>query len=333
MTKALNESEDLFPGLTASAFDEHNTLRSNKRPPDQQSEWLDNQIERVEFLEKHVNSQFNRTKQSMKNNDVFIQSWNAVSGNVEYKSIAGFEAQFPLTYDILVNVYFDPNSPAKVDIPKYVMKMERLLERRNDLKAQLKKIKTRASTARRMATANNMKKRKESATRTTIPESSIPKTIVVKYFDGSQYPGGKSTPFEWEGERKTNPYWDTMLNSRGRGATVYKYAGHPAHFDWQKREKTSFFLLSKLVENLGLPELSVLYAQRNKDGGEVVYYMENADKSAQILKSSQHGVMYVYIQDTKLDTWEKFVDIKMVRKWREELDLNAELIKKYGKKP
>ena len=321
MTKSLNETEDMFPGLDTSVFDEHNTLQNTKRSRTEQADRVDNQLERLKTLYDHSEKQYQRARQAMTSNDLLISSYAAGSNDIEYSTVAWVQSKYPSAYGIVDGYYFNPQSPAATDLPRYVAALDRTLAHKLNLSAKLKKLKATAGRIRRAAASEDAKQQKASASTSAISEKSIPKIIPVKYFENNG----------WVTKDLDNPYW----SSTSKKATVVleKYAGHPAHYNWQKREKTSFFLLSKLVKELGLPELSILYFKRLESRWtRVAMYMENADVSFQYFLGDW-SVNGVYTKDTKASVYGGIVDNRTITDIKKAIDKTATELKKHGKKP
>ena len=320
---ASSTNDDMFPGVSSSAFDEHNTTRNLKRMPSDESDWLDKNVEHLTSL-LNFNENIRRDIiLEMAAGGIFKSRHSTIPGDKKYTDLLGI-TKYPHASNYLVRYYYSPTGKEFKNIHKYVARLDAVLEHIIELKAKLKKLKTKASTTRRKASAAEMKMLQGTASKTLIPESSIPNTFRVRYFFGVGY---KHTN-KWVTEIKANPYYSSYIAR----IVTESYSGHPAHFDWKGREKASFFLLSKLVRNLGLPALDVLYLKRHEKTKHAVFYMANTDKSFQMFKA-EYGNTEFYIKDTLIDTWENSISNESIVNIKEAMARNDKQIKKYGKKP
>jgi len=329
ITNSLLEAEDdLFPGLTSSAFDEHNKLKV-KRPQLEELDRVEGQLERLDALRKSSDDRISRMLQDLRKQKLFLPKWQTVAGQVMYETLPWIAAKFPAAAKALEGFSFDSTINSVNSIPPVVAKIDQAFGRREQIKQKLKKMRAKGTRLRKVASSSEIDRQKKENPVGTIPESQIPKQFRAVYF-GDQYMkhGG-----EWKTEDFNNPYFEDKANT----SVITHFAGHPAHFQWQKREITQYLMLSNFVKKLGLPELSVLYLKRivalNNGKESLRYYMANSDKSFQFTRS-QWGSNTIYTKDTRINNYNTNFNISFIIDAKKEIAETVDALKKFkGKKP
>ena len=316
----LKETEDMFPGIGPSAFDEHNTTRTTKLSAYDELDRLDKYVTHLNSLLFHHETIQRQIRTKMQNGDILQNNYTKNIGDKAYKEVPNMGAQYPLAFKELEDYYFNSKGPEFPNIRSHIAKLDHVLGRLGVLEPQMKKLKTKASTIRRKATAIEIKRQKDASSSASIPDTAIPKTFAVKYY--SPNTGA------WTSKNVDNPYFSAYRKK----IAISSYAGHPAHFAWKGREKTTFFLLSKLVKELGLPELDVMYYKTFNKVKFPAFYMANADKSFQLMQGD-YGAKKFYMKDALKESWGKYLDADMMTDVKSKIRLVADRLARMKKKP
>ena len=127
MTKALNETDDMFPGIDSSAFDEH-----NKKPRELN---VMDEIDRLYAKLRQYQDLFSRSYEDVRqivhfleNNDA-LETGSPSPNDIRYSQIAWLEKKHPKAYDRLKSFHVKSDSKILDQLPKHLVRYERALER------------------------------------------------------------------------------------------------------------------------------------------------------------------------------------------------------------
>lgn len=330
ITNSLLEAEDdLFPGLDSSAFDEHNKIMV-KRPQLEELDRVEGQIERLAELQKANDARVSRLLQDMRAQKLFLPNWQTAAGKVRYLDVPGIATNFPAAAKALEGHSYDSTKHPTNTLQPVIAEVDRVYGRREQIKDKLRKLKAKGTRLRKIASGSEIERQqKENPKGGRILDSDIPKNIRVKYF-GNEW---QKTGPEWVSEDIENPYFDVSAHAM----VISTYAGHPAHFNWVKREITQYMMLTNFVKYLGLPELNILYAKRlevrNTGKEKLQCYMANSDKSFQYTRT-MWGANTIYTKDVRIQDYNTSFNINFVIEAKAHISKMEKLMKKSkSKKP
>ena len=127
MTKALNETEDMFPGVDASVFDEHNT-----KPKDENSKEevikLEKQAHRLNTLVAYAWRELAQIQHFLEKNKA-MKLGMVGPQDIEYRELPWLEKKYPSAHKRLHGYFVSSSSPIINEIPKYIAKFDQALKR------------------------------------------------------------------------------------------------------------------------------------------------------------------------------------------------------------
>ena len=128
MTKALNEEDDMFPGLDASAFDEHNT-----KPKDLdlkgELDKMEKQAHELDIILAYAWKELMQLQHFLEKNKA-METGLSSTHDIRYREVEGMESKFPRAFKRLHGHFIKSDSPIIDELQMYIAKLERALEMR-----------------------------------------------------------------------------------------------------------------------------------------------------------------------------------------------------------
>jgi hypothetical protein len=280
----LNEAEDdLFPGFTSSAFDEHKASKNAPVTVDSIHLALNRISEATKVAVKRANA-FKK--------DIYVAyTWGSgVRGPTdEALTEQPWIDKYPITKEKFAALVVDTADPR---LEQKVAAMESIFVRLRKYEDMVKKLKSKLSRVRKKEAEDTIKAA-ASTPRQKIDPMKIPRRFSIQYRDA-----WKATP---SNHHYDNPYFEAV-----QGTTAF--AGHPLHFTkWVGKLRTTYFELSRLIKQLGYPELNIMYA--NTDAYDVTdFYLTNQDDS--VIIANRKKVVHVYIKNKKFPNQKYFTHFR-----------------------